>query len=166
MRNLLYLSLFSVFLIACNPSSDKELSVQEQRVQDSISKARQRASADSAKKKNPLLILPPDSDYTGAYADKYPNGIVKFKGQFRFGEKHGHWMSFYPNGLRWSEMHFDKGLRHGPNTAYFEDGSVRYTGFYKLDKKDSVWCYYDSIGHLVEKVLFKDDRFVSKLPTK
>ncbi len=166
MRKLFYLTLVSVYFISCNSSSDKELSESEKRKQDSISKIQQKANADSAKKKNPFLIMPPDSDYTGAYTDKYPNGIVKFKGQFRFGEKHGQWLSFYPNGLQWSEMHFDKGLRHGPNMAYYEDGKIRYSGFYKLDKKDSVWCYYDSIGRLTEKILFKDNRYISRLPLK
>ncbi|MBL7932909.1 MAG: hypothetical protein JNL60_13460 [Bacteroidia bacterium] len=164
MRTFLYLSFISFCLFSCNNSSDKELSPAEKHVRDSISKAHQRMSADSAKKKNPFLIMPPDSEYTGSYTDKYPNGIIKFKGQFRFGQKHGHWLSFYPNGLKWSEMHYDKGLRHGPNITYFEDGVMRYSGFYKLDKKDSVWCYYDSIGRVVEKVLFKDNRYVSKLP--
>lgn len=166
MRKFLYVSLISFYFISCNNSADKELSPAEKRKQDSISKVQQRVNADSAKKKNPFLILPPDSEYTGSYTDKYPGGIVKFKGQFRFGQKHGHWLSFYPNGLKWSEMHYDKGLRHGPNVTYFEGGNIRYSGFYKLDKKDSVWCYYDSTGQVIEKVLFKDNRYISKLPLK
>jgi antitoxin component YwqK of YwqJK toxin-antitoxin module len=151
---------------SCTSTEEKELSPQEKRANDSISKIEQKIIVDSLKKANPLLIMPPDSTYTGDYTDKYPSGIVKFKGFFRFGQRHGMWMSFYPNGLAWSEMHYDKGLRHGPNTTYYENGKMRFSGFYKLDVKDSVWTYYDSIGNMAEKILFKDDRMLRKLPLK
>jgi antitoxin component YwqK of YwqJK toxin-antitoxin module len=151
---------------SCTSTEEKELSPQEKRANDSISKIEQKIIVDSLKKANSLLIMPPDSTYTGDYTDKYPGGIVKFKGLFRFGQRHGMWLSFYPNGLAWSEMHYDKGLRHGPNTTYYENGKMRFSGFYKQDAKDSVWTYYDSIGNMAEKVLFKDDRMVKKLPLK
>jgi len=155
-----------LFLWACtnNSTEQKELSIQEKAMMDSISKAQQKVKADSLKRKNPLLIIPPDSTYTGEYTDRYPNGIVKFKGFFRFGQRHGQWMSFYPNGLMWSELHYDKGLREGPNMTYFITGGKRYTGFYKNDKQDSVWSYYDSTGKLAQKVVFKNDIIVKKLP--
>jgi hypothetical protein len=149
--------------LSCEPE-DHELTQAEQRASDSVSKAGQRTRADSLRKTNPLLIVPPDSTYTGDYTDKYPNGITKFKGFFRFGERHGQWLSFYPNGERWSELHYDKGLRHGPNIVYFENGKMRYQGSYKMDMQDSVWDYFDSTGVLVEKVLFKNDRVVKHLP--
>ncbi|MEO6305371.1 MAG: hypothetical protein ABIP51_19575, partial [Bacteroidia bacterium] len=66
----------------------------------------------------------------------------------------------------WSELHFDNGLREGPNMAYFGNGKLRYTGFYKNDQRDSIWLYYDSIGNMAEKVLFKNDRVVKKLSLK
>src|SRR4051812_15227410 len=101
------ISIFSLFavvlLIACGPSGHTETN---EAVNDSISRAQQNAHNDSLKKKNPLLIVPPDSTYTGDYTDKYPNGIIKFRGQFRFGERHGQWMSFFPDGKLWSEMHY------------------------------------------------------------
>ena len=92
--------------------------------------------------------------------------ITKFKGNFRFGKRHGQWMSFYPTGLAWSEMHYDKGLREGPNLTYFETGKVRYAGYYRKDVRDSIWLYYDTLGNVAEKVLFKNDRIIKKLPFK
>lgn len=157
---------FALCITQCNSEQKKQLTDTEQRYNDSISRMEQRKKSDSIRNTNPLLIVPPDSNYTGDYVDKYDNGITKFKGNFRFGERHGQWMSFYPNGLPWSEMHYDKGLRHGPNMAYFENGNMRYSGFYKNDYKDSVWCYYDSLGVLAQKILFKNDRFVKQLPLK
>ena len=160
--------LFLVVLAGCTEPApeQKYVSPEEKAIADSISKAQQKLVVDSMKRKNPLLIMPPDSTYTGTYTDKYASGIIKFQGFYRFGKKHGQWMSFYPNGLMWSELHFDKGLRHGPNMTYFESGTKRYTGFYKNDKQDSIWSYYDSTGKLAEKVVFKNDIIVKKLPLK
>lgn len=164
------LSIICILLIlgSCGTSTQVEnpLSEEDKKVRDSLSKIEQKHKVDSLKVVNPLLIMPPDSNYTGDYADKYPGGIIKFKGFFRFGKRHGQWMSFYPTGILWSEMHYDKGLRQGPNITYYEHGSKRYEGYYKNDNRDSVWCYYDSIGNLAEKVLFKNNTVVKKLPLK
>ena len=157
-------ALFLLSFISCTQEGNTELSESDQLKEDSLSKVRQRAAADSMKKKNPLLIIPPDSDYTGEYTDKYAGGIVKFKGYFRFGQRHGTWMSFYPNGLKWSEMHYEKGMRHGPNQAFYMNGKIRYEGTYKNDFQDSVWTYYDSTGTVVEKILYRNDRVIKRLP--
>ncbi len=164
---LLLITVLSLFMLSsCTHSTERELSAEEQHANDSLSKIEQKLKVDSLKKANPLLIMPPDSTYTGDYTDKYPNGLIKFKGFFRFGQRHGMWLSFYPSGLPWSEMHYDKGLRDGPNMTYFENGKMRYSGFYKKDLKDSVWTYYDSIGNTAEKILFRNDRIFKKLPLK
>jgi antitoxin component YwqK of YwqJK toxin-antitoxin module len=163
MRSLFFI-LSVLLVVSCSTGSK---SADDQKAyEDSIAKIRQRHLSDSLKKSNPLLIMPPDSDYTGEYIDKYSTGVVKFKGQFRFGERHGHWMSFFPNGKLWSEMEYDKGVRHGLNITYYITGQTRYSGFYKNNKQDSVWCYYDSTGQLAQKVLYKNDRIVQKLPLK
>src|SRR5205814_8428839 len=103
MRTAAGCALIAFLFISCETSKDE---FPEQVVRkDSLSKIEQNRKNDSLKKQNPLLILPPDSDYTGTYVDRYPNGIVKFSGYFRFGKRHGQWMSFFPNGEKWSEMH-------------------------------------------------------------
>jgi antitoxin component YwqK of YwqJK toxin-antitoxin module len=162
--SLIFLSAVLVLISSCESKKEKELSDTEKRVQDSISKLRQAQFADSLKKQNSLLIIPPDSTYTGSYVDKYPSGITKYTGFFRFGERHGQWMSFYANGELWSEMHYDKGLRQGPNLTYFENGKMRYSGFYKHDEQDSIWTYYDTSGQVAKRVLFRHNRIVKELP--
>ena len=103
MRTLAYLPLCLLLcLAACNgpaPEPEKELSAEELALRDSLSKESQRHRTDSMKARNPLLFLPPDSTYSGEYTDRYQTGIIKFKGFYRVGKPHGHWMSFYPNGL-------------------------------------------------------------------
>lgn len=154
----------AVFVWACSGDAAKEktLSAAEQKIQDSLSLISQKAKVDSLKKLNPLLILPPDSNYSGEYIDKYENGIVKFRGLFRFGERHGQWFSFYPNGFMWSELHFDKGLKNGPNITYYENGKIRYSGFYKQDMVDSTWVYFDSTGTKVEELTYRNNKLVNR----
>lgn len=166
MRKIVLIFLSLLIVVSCNNKTEAEDPEINKRVTDSVSKVQQKKVVDSLKAKNPLLIMPPDSNYTGEYVDKYNTGITKFKGTYRFGKKHGQWISFYPTGIAWSELHFDKGLRHGPNLTYFENGKLRYTGMYKNDMRDSVWLYYDSTGIVLEKVLFKNDKVVNKLPLK
>ncbi len=167
MKNLIVIIVLTIFLGSCkNDSESKNLTDQEKQAMDSVSRIEQRKKGDSLKRKNPLLIIPPDSNFTGDYVDKYPSGIVKFKGFFRFGERHGQWMSFYPNGILWSELSYDKGLREGPNTTYYLNSKKRYEGFYRDDKQDSVWSYYDTTGVIAEKVLYKKDVIIKKLPLK
>ncbi len=156
----------TLLFISCKNEATKEESEKEKIIADSLSKVSQKIKVDSMKRVNPLLIMPPDSTYTGDYVDKYGNGIIKFKGFFRFGQRHGQWMSFYPSGLLWSELHFDKGKRHGLNVTFLGNGKKRYEGFYKDNRQDSVWCYYDTLGILMEKVLYRNDTIIKKLPKK
>ena len=152
-----------LFLFFCSCSDNDKDAAVEKRRNDSLARVSARQRTDSLKRSNPLLILPPDSTYTGTYIDKYDNGITKFRGFFRFGERHGQWMSFYPNGIAWSELHYDKGRREGPNITYYPNGKLRYSGVYRNDMRDSIWNYYDSTGTLAERVLFRQDRIVKKL---
>ncbi len=104
-----------------------------------------------------FYIAPPDSNYTGSVQEKYPNGIVKYKGFYRFGKRHGLWIYFYSNGMLWSECEYDKGIRNGRNQVYFPNGKTHYVSFYKYEKKDSVWSYFDTSGVLIKKIYFKND---------
>ena len=101
------------------------------------------------------LISPPDSDYTGDYIDKYPNGIIKFNGFFRFGKRHGQWMAFYENGIKWSECFYDQGKKHGSTMVYHPNGNLYYSGWYKQDEKDSLWFFYDDKGKELDRRAFR-----------
>jgi len=137
-----------LILFACTPTANQA----EQQ------KLRKQQQADSVKKNNPYLILPPDSMYTGAYVKSYSNGVKQFVGYFRFGKRHGTWLSFYSNGVLWSKMEYDRGLKQGKNTAYYSNGKIRQEGYFKNDLRDSVWLFYDSSGTLQECQQCKMDR--------
>ncbi len=106
---------------------------------------------------NKYLIAPPDSDYTGDYVDKYPNGIVKFSGFYRFGQRHGQWMAFYENGNMWSECYYDKGKKHGASNVFYSNGKPQYKGWFKNDLRDSLWLFFDTLGKQVDKHAFRKD---------
>jgi MORN repeat variant len=103
-------------------------------------------------------ITPPDPDYTGDYTDKYPSGVIKFSGFFRFGKRHGQWRAFYENGLMWSECFYDKGERSGASNVYFPNGKPQYKGWFKKDLRDSLWLFFDSTGVQVDKRAFRNDQ--------
>lgn len=159
---LLCLAVCTLLLTSCS-NSTKELTEEEKKEQAELRKKRQRVVSDSMRKANPMLIIPPDSEYTGDYIDKYPSGIIKFKGFFRFGQRHGDWLSFYPTGIKWSELTFDNGIKSGKNVAYYQDGKIRYEGYYKNDIQDSLWTYYDSAGVVIESFILSQGRIVKKI---
>ncbi len=130
--------------------------------EDSLKTAEKIAKIQEEKKKNPYLIVPPDTNYSGDYLDKYDNGNTKFKGFYRFGKRHGQWMAFYANGKMWSECFYDKGLRHGANNTYYENGNPHYKGWYKNDLRDSTWIFYDEEGKELLKTRYKNDEEVVK----
>lgn len=110
-----------------------------------------------AKELNKYLIVPPDSDYTGDYVDKYPSGVIKFSGYFRFGKRHGQWLAFYEDGVKWSECFYDKGKKHGASNVYYPNGKLKYSGWYKNDLRDSIWLFFDEQGKEIDKHAFRDD---------
>lgn len=93
-------------------------------------------------------MAPPDSNYSGDFFLKYDNGLMKVKGFFRFGKRHGQWFYYYPNGFVWSEGLFDNGKMVGPSKVYHENGKPYYEGTYKFDKAIGIWNFYDTSGAL------------------
>ena len=123
--------------------------------QDSLKSISKADSLKIANELNKYLITPPDPDYTGDYTDKYPNGVIKFTGFFRFGQRHGQWMAFYENGTKWSECFYDKGLKHGSTQVFYPNGNLTYSGWYKQDQKDSLWFWYDDKGKEVDRRAYR-----------
>ncbi len=129
----------------------------EQRLkEDSVNAAT--AKPETVNPNTQYAITPPDADYTGDYVDKYPNGIIKFTGFFRFGKRHGQWMAFYDNGIKWSDCYYDKGKRNGESIVYYPNGKAHYKGWFKQDMRDSIWIYYDEAGKEIDKRAFRNDQ--------
>lgn len=157
MKEKFLILLASFLLLTCWGPKENDVS---DFISDSTQKATYKSRVDSLKRLNPLLILPPDTEYTGEYIDKWENGLIKFRGQFRFGKRHGQWVSFYANGEPWSELHYDKGLRHGPYIVFYPGMIKRIEGFYKNDLRDSVWYFYDSTGFKIAEIVYSKNKML------
>lgn len=151
-------TLFTFCLIALNLffTNCKSNQSDEKAKQDSLATAANTKTI-TINEYNKYTIAPPDSDYTGDYVTKYPNGITQFQGFYRFGLRHGHWMTFYENGEKWSEMIYDKGKRNGQNNVYHPNGKLKITGWYKNDLRDSLWFFYDENGKEIDRRAYKND---------
>ena len=132
---------FSLFMVSCS-SDPKEGEVNK-------------PNADSSKQANSAHVSsgkfePPDSTYTGDYFEKYPSGVIRVRGNFRFGKKSGKWMYFFPDGKLWSEAFFSADKMNGESNVYHPNGQKMYSGHYKMDIADSVWNFYDTTGKMIE----------------
>lgn len=139
MKNI-YLAIFclSVLMVSCQGSKKDE---------------KKDANLDSAAQASQSFInkmvdemAPPDSNYSGDFFLKYDNGLMKAKGFFRFGKRHGQWFYYYPGGYLWSEGFFEDGKMTGASKVYHENGKLYYEGDYKGDKSVGIWNFYDSSG--------------------
>ena len=97
-------------------------------------------------------LAPPDTDYTGEFFQKYETGVVKTKGFFRFGKRHGQWFYFYPNGYVWSQALYDNGKMNGPSKVFSENGKPYAEGEYRKDVSMGLWKYYDTSGVVIKEV--------------
>ena len=151
-------TLFTLGLIGLNFffTNCKSNQSDEKAKQDSVAAAANTKTV-TINEYNKYAIAPPDTDYTGDYVVKYPNGITQFQGFYRFGLRHGQWFTFYDNGEKWSEMVYDKGKRQGQSNVYFPNGKLKVTGWYKNDLKDSLWFFYEETGKEIDRRAYRND---------
>ncbi|MEO8762118.1 MAG: hypothetical protein ABI388_11430 [Bacteroidia bacterium] len=148
-NSLLIIFALTVIMFACTSPNKTDDAAKPVTAEDSINKQIQ-----SQMDKIVDDLAPPDTDYTGEFFQKYENGVVKTKGYFRFGKRHGQWFYFYPNGHMWSEAFYDNGKMNGHSKVYSENGKLYYEGDYKQDKAVGTWIYCDSVGKPIEERIY------------
>ncbi len=106
--------------------------------------------------KNEILLSlePPDTNYTGDHIVKYPNGVIRVKGYFRFGKRHSKWMYFFENGNLQTEADYLNGVMQGEEKVYYPNGNLMYSGIQKNDKSVGKWIYNDSLGKPYRYVIY------------
>ena len=145
MKKTLYLLIVITGLAACQSTQKNDFNTAPPPV---VTKDTAAAKAQSEMDKIADELSPPDSNYTGDFFLKYESGVIKTRGYFRFGKRHGQWFYFYPNGQIWSEALFENGLMNGPSVVHHPNGKTYYEGSYKLDKAFGTWKFYDTSGVL------------------
>ena len=71
-----------------------------------------------------------------------PEEIFKEVGTYRYGNKHGKWVSYCEHGNAIEEGNYKNGNKDGKWTSYFEDGKIWYEGNYLEGKKHGEFIFY------------------------
>ncbi len=78
----------------------------------------------------------------GYWEQRYPNGNLRYSGQFRNDRPVGEFTRYFSSGNKMAFMVFcDQGIR-ADTKLYYENGKIAAKGIYLDEKKDSVWRYY------------------------
>jgi antitoxin component YwqK of YwqJK toxin-antitoxin module len=81
------------------------------------------------------------------------------------GKKEGIWEHYYSNGQLMSKGLYKNGERDGIWEEYWNNGNLNSKGSYKNGERDGIWKeYYYGNGQLSFKELYKDGKYVKKLP--
>ncbi len=160
--NIVFIFILIVSIFSCTSNQQAHnTDADELIIKDSIQNKKENHSANE---NSVAYFIEPlkDSTYTGDAEEHYPNGIVKYKGFYRFGKRHGEWLYFYPNGNLWSQSIYNRGKLNGESNVYYPNGKLHYTAYYKNDSKDSVWTYYDSTGTVKMMEYYKAGKLVKQ----
>ena len=99
--------------------------------------------------KQPEIVTQDDSELSGEFIEKYPNGNIKTEGwNNNDGKRDKTWYSYFDNGIKWSESNYKNGLKEGKSIVYYPNGKERYSGTYTADKKSGHWVFYNETGEI------------------
>ena len=85
----------------------------------------------------------------GAWRDFYPNGQLRYEGQFKNDKCKGVFRYYDEQGNLKATNEFDKSGEKALNKTYAPNGRLMATGYYLNQKKEGEWKYYDpSSGQL------------------
>jgi antitoxin component YwqK of YwqJK toxin-antitoxin module len=94
----------------------------------------------------------------GPWQKNYPGtAVLQYKGSFLNDKPVGKFVYFFENGAKKAEL--VHGLPGGTTSVllYFENGQLLSDGFYKGEKKDSLWYNYAPTGELISAENYKQD---------
>ena len=137
---ILFSTIFSIVLFSCNTEKTTD---EKNKINTTDTTA---AFAPEA------LVPKKDSIPEGKYEERHPNGLIKTKGEYAGGKRHGIWLSFYPEGNVWSECAYKNGVKEGQTITYYPNGNKRYEGFYTNDKESGIWKYWEENGKLSKEI--------------
>ena len=80
----------------------------------------------------------------GLWRDFYPNGQLRYEGQFKNDRCKGTFKYYDEQGNLKATNEFDKSGERALNKTYAPNGRMVATGYYQNQKKDGEWRYYDA----------------------
>ena len=94
----------------------------------------------------------------GVWEARYPNGQLRYIGQFSQGKPVGEFKYFYESGKLRATNNFETNGLKAYHKAYAENGLLVAEGIYFDQKKDSIWRFYSDIdGKLLSEDEFADN---------
>jgi hypothetical protein len=110
-------------------------------------------------------VYPPE-DFEGLWVEHWPNGQLKFRGQYKKGEMRvGQHMSFYENGVLDEISSWSEGWMHGTVLWFREDGSKeREKDYGEAGGTTQSWTerWYGLDSDLWKVEIYKDGKVVSE----
>ena len=82
----------------------------------------------------------------------YRNAVFEKDGLFYSGAVNDYFM----NGQKAYESNYTRSGLNGEVKAFYPDGKIRYTGFFKESKRDSVWVFYYENGNKEKVIEIRD----------
>jgi antitoxin component YwqK of YwqJK toxin-antitoxin module len=99
----------------------------------------------------------------GYVEDRYPNGAIRYRGQFRSGIAIGVHLQFHENGRPKKEKNFDEnGIPHGRDLEWSETGHPKDVGQWHNGALEGVRTLYDREGKILVRFLYKDGKAVER----
>jgi antitoxin component YwqK of YwqJK toxin-antitoxin module len=99
----------------------------------------------------------------GQIISYYENGQIKDESTILDGVRTGKYIYRYENGQAKKEEYFNVGLKEGKYFEWYKDGTKWVDGFFKADKQDSLWTWYDTTGIVKSIQLFKEGEFIKNI---
>ena len=87
----------------------------------------------------------------GKWSKAYPNGQVKYSGEFKDDKEIGTFSYYSKDGKLTQTIEYSQDGKVGQAKFFYKDGKIMSEGKYIDKKKDGVWTYYDEKGRKIRE---------------
>lgn len=87
----------------------------------------------------------------GKWSKNYPNGKIKYKGEFKDDKEVGTFFYYGQNGVLTQTIDYSQEGRVGHAKIFYPNGKLMSEGKYVEKKKEGVWAYYDEKGRKIRE---------------
>jgi uncharacterized protein len=88
---------------------------------------------------------------------KYKSGDNIEEGKYIMGLKDGPWKSYYPDGKLRFKGNFSQGNPDGVQTYYYENSKLKEEQYFKMGIKEKTWKKFDEEGNQILTIGYKND---------
>ena len=82
------------------------------------------------------------------------------EGNFFEGKQNGDWYEYYDDGALYWKLNYKNGLKKdGLFEMFHQNGELRSKVFYKNNKPNTNWLYFDEEGKKIREDVYKDGKF-------